>query len=116
MQRRKDREAIDEEVLKTLHCLDNVGRLRARPFFYTRLKQRLDGLEAAESQARLFEAPWRIWRPVLVPALVAASVLLGVFIGYEPPSNNHSENLETFATAYGLKAPDLNDYLLTKSE
>lgn len=114
-QRKKDPKAIKAEVQETLHSLDKVAKVKVNPFFYTRLKQQLDALEIMGQKS----SPAEMWRKIewfLVPALVAAGVLLGVFIGYEASPDHRSQNLEILASTYGLDTPDVSSYLLVKNE
>jgi hypothetical protein len=110
--RKRDRHTIEEEVYETLQCLDRVEKVKAKPFFYTRLRQRLDAIEVA----RMDSAPHGALAKILRPALVAASILLGVLVGYDRSSHYRSQSLDSFAEVYGLQAPDLNDYFLPSGE
>lgn len=115
MNRIDKNKAVDQEVQKTLDSLDNLQRINANPFFYTRLKQRMDKFDARGLGPRT--AAIKALRLALIPSLiVTATILLGIFIGYDSSSADRSRNIDSFASAYGLQTDDLNDYLLTGLE
>ncbi|MFQ5630718.1 MAG: hypothetical protein ACE5I1_18255 [bacterium] len=108
--------AVENELQKTLQALDYFEKVKASPFFYTRLRQRLDAIGASNQTAAQKTVFAGVFHPVLVPILLAASVLLGIFVGYKPDSVSHTENLDAFATTYGLQAPDLSNYVLAEAD
>lgn len=111
--RKKHKQDIGTEVYKTLHCLDGLKSVKSSPFFYTRLMRRLNELEAQEHQPLMNFLYMKILRPGFVPVLVAASILVGILIGYRETSTIRSKNLKTFVEIYNLSGPNLNDYILT---
>lgn len=113
MNKKKDKKAIEEEVYKTLYCLDGVEKVKPRPFFYTRLKQRLDELERQEAHSPLDIIYVKFLRPALIPLLIAVSIVSGVFWGHNVSMIDRSENISTVAEFYGLDEPNLDNYILT---
>ncbi len=115
MQKREKQKLIDDKVFETLHCLDKVDKVKANPFLYTRIKQKLDAPKTSKTGFQLS----RFFRPILLPTLVVASALLGILIGNNNSSNiqsSRSQNIKSFASFYGFKTQDLNNYLLIESE
>lgn len=116
MNTEKDKKTIEEEVNKTLHCLDRVERVKPRPFFYSRLKQRLDELERHETRSPLDSVYVKFMRPVLIPMLIVMSIVSGVLWGRTLSYDDRAENINTIAVFYGLNEPNLNDYILQSDE
>lgn len=112
----KSKTAIDAEVQKTLQSLDQIKKVKASPFFYTRLQQRLANRRNNES-ASIPNAIWgKVLRPALVPLLIVASVGAGILLGYKPKTENRTAYLNNLIETYGLNAPDLSNYTLTAAE
>ena len=109
---KKEINGIENEVFKTLHCLDGMDKVKASPFFYKRVQQKLEYPEMKGVFQMLQGVLIKRFQPVLVPVFVAASILLGIFIGTDVSSDGRSENLESFASTYGIEAPKLNNYQL----
>lgn len=107
---------IDAKVRKTLAAFDDFEKVKANPFFYTRVRQRLGALDTPVVSSQPQSVLARLLRPALVPIFIAASVLVGVFIGYKPASVSQSEDFNEFTEIYSLQAPDLNDYVLASTE
>lgn len=65
-----------EELKKTLEVLENTKSLKVNPFFYTRLKAKIDSLEEVKEP---------FWRPVFVkilqPAFFSILLLAGIYAG-----------------------------------
>ncbi len=113
---KKEITEIENEVFKTLHCLDGMDKVKASRFFYKRVQQKLEYPEMKGVFKILQGVLIRRLQPALAPVFVAASILLGIFIGTEVSSDELSENLESFASTYGIEAPNLNTYQLLMEE
>ncbi len=107
---------VEEQIQKTLRCLDEVEKAKASPFFAQRLRQRLADMDGQGRRGSLADLLMGWLRPAFVPALVAASVVLGVLIGSDTSSGSRAGNLQSFVSSYGLDAPETNDYFLTHGE
>ena len=62
---------INKEVEKTLQSWDNINRLEANPFLYTRIEQRSKNLDAPPEK--------RVWGWVWQPLLVAVIIAMNFF-------------------------------------
>jgi hypothetical protein len=113
--RKRDRRDIEAEVQKTLRRLDHVEKVKAKPFFFTRLQHRLNTLQAQKSEPETSSIFATLLRPALMPLLVVSSIGAGILIGYKPATSNRSAVAAALAEAYGLKAPDLTQYTLTSN-
>src|SRR5574342_1359717 len=105
--RKKDKTAIDAEVQKTLQSLDHLPKVKANPFFYTRLQQRLAVRHRRETGSIFDVIFHKALRPALVPLLIAVSIGAGIWIGYKPTTANRTTYLNSMIETYGLNAPDL---------
>ncbi|GEM_PF-4224551 len=114
--RKKDEQAIEAEVQKTLACLDHIEKTRAKPFFYARLQQRLDALHERETAPSWHLVDTKFLRPALAPLLIVASIVSGILVGYKPVTDSRAAFLDRMIEAYDLSAPDLSNYTLTAAE
>lgn len=105
----KEPDTITQEVEKTLRSLDDVERIGPQPFFYTRLRARLDRLEEKPREGLL---SW-LWQPRVQWALLACLLLIniGVLIGSASSSRHEeysrAEWLESMAEEYAFSSSDL---------
>lgn len=84
----KDR--VEREIQETLSSLDNIDNVEPEPYFYTRLKSRI------EESGRLRD-PWVVWTPLggrLVPAVVAAVFILNVLSAFVVLSDSGDSSTE----------------------
>jgi len=114
--RKRDRQAIETEVKKTLQGLDHIAKVKAKPFFFTRLQHRLDTLRAQQSQLEGSSIFATFLRPALIPLLIVVSIGAGILIGYQPATSSRAEAASVLVEAYGLSAPDLTQYTLTGNQ
>lgn len=76
------RKNVEEEVLKTLSSLDNIGKASPKPFLYTRVMARLEKSSSRdEKQVDLKPAFVRLAVAVLVVLVVFNFVTATLFIG-----------------------------------
>jgi len=113
--RKRDRQAIAAGAQKTLQSLDHIAKVKAKPFFFTRLQHRLDTLQAQKSRPEVISIFATLLRPALMPLLVVISIGVGVLIGYKAPTSSRDEAASVLVEAYGLNAPDLTQYTLTSN-
>jgi len=113
---KRDRQASEAEAQKTLQRLEHIEKVKAKPFFFTRLQHRLDTLQARKSQPEGSSIFATFLRPALMPFLVVSSIGAGVLIGYKAPTSNRAEAASVLVEAYGLNAPDLTQYTLTSNQ
>jgi hypothetical protein len=79
MDKRK-RIEIEEEIDKTLAAMDRMEKLEAGPYFYTRLKPRLDSREKKATARLPGTLLSRMLRPVLVTLLLLLNVVTALLI------------------------------------
>ena len=113
---KKEKHQIKQEVLKTLQSLDRLDKVNAMPFFYKRVMQKLEYPATKGVLPTLQSAFARRLQPMLVPLSIAVSIAFGIIIGYSGSSESRSKKIEYFASAYGIEAPNLNNYQLLMEE
>ncbi len=94
--------AIYAKLFQTLNHLNDKDTLPEQPFYYTRLKQRM------ENKKEQTETVWSngIARKILQPALYLASLILAVYIGILIGSGTNS-----YETKLAKNEPTENDYI-----
>lgn len=83
--------AFAEEMKKTLGIIQVEKSPEVNPFFYTRLKARMENEEAREKQRVGFP----IWERVLQPAFFSLLLLAGIYTGIkigQPATNDPGQN------------------------
>jgi hypothetical protein len=81
--------AFASEMKKTLTVLHNDKLQEVNPFFYTRVKARLENQEAEKTAARRNPVLVRILQPAFFSILLLAGIYTGVKIGQ--PSKNAAD-------------------------
>lgn len=91
---------INEEVDKTMGILDNVKILKGNPFFYTRLKARLEGVTGIQPgpEKRLFIA----LRPIGLILLLLLNIFTAVYIVNEKQTTTASSTNESGKISSGI--------------
>lgn len=86
--------AFAEDMQKTLGIIQVEKSPQVNPFFYTRLKARMENKETREKQPIGFS----VWEKVLQPAFFSLLLLAGIYIGIKigQPANTKS-NQSIFA-------------------
>lgn len=94
--------AIYAKLFQTLNHLNDKDTLPEQPFYYTRLKQRM------ENKKEKAESAWSngLAKKVLQPALYLASLILAVYIGILIGSGTHS-----YETKLAENEATDNDYI-----
>lgn len=99
---------VEEKVDKTLQLLDNIKKVEENPFFYTRLKERMEQQEKKRSffvSGLLRSVPLR---PVLLAFIVILNISSALY--FLNTRNVHTGNgktdLEAFAEEYSLSTTD----------
>ena len=91
---------IDKKIEETLNSLDGVNRAEPRPFFYTRLKVRMENEASASTHSV------RKLKPALLIPMLACSLLLSVasvytVLSYDTQDSSLSSK-DAFIQEYGL--------------
>ena len=90
----------DPEVEKILGCFDKIEPIKADPFFYTRLQNRLTSSAPDDLSHRAV----RILRPALLMSLILLNIYT-LFIYYDQPQQASTERtrmLNDFAQDFSL--------------
>jgi hypothetical protein len=93
---------INKEIEKTLQSWDNIERLEANPFLYTRIEQKIKALETPRQTNRVW-----YWQPLLVAALV----ILNFFtIATALNSSKNQSVYDTIAEQYNISTDTENTF------
>ena len=109
---RKSQEKIDNAVLKTLELLDNLPKEKARYGFYEKLNYRIEHPEN-ELKAPVFT---KIIRFAATPAMVAACIAFGIFIGFDIQQENAQSDIDVLMDTYGLSVSESTQLFNTESD
>jgi hypothetical protein len=98
----KNQEKINDEVDKTMQSFEGIEAASPKPFFYTRLKARMEN----QQQYLPKQVQW-VLKPAFVFSTMAVILLLNIVsvANYSPKNNqatSNSQTLEGFAMEYGL--------------
>lgn len=112
----KKREKIQEEVEKTLRCLDEIEQIESSPYFHARLQARIRGMEEEKAPfiTRLFGV--RGLRPALLGLVVILNLVSTALIWQRTRgrSTDRSQYLSALVEEYSLDSGDT--YLFTSDE
>ena len=107
---------IEEEIDKTLRCLDEIEEIEASPFFFTRLQARIREQEEEKVSfiTRLFGV--RGLRPALLGLVVVLNLVSAAFIWQRVHGRfeDRSQYLSALVEEYSLNVSD--NYLLISDE
>lgn len=102
---------IDNELKEIMDLLENVPKEKVRQGFYDRLDYRMEHLD--DTVPEQFVSPMtKILRLVATPALAAACIVFGIFIGLDRAENVSSSDLDVMVETYSLtvsETPQLFD-------
>jgi hypothetical protein len=104
----KDQRIIDE-VNKTLNVMDNIRNLDENPFFYTRLKARLEGKSGRSV------SPLQKFVVVLRPVGLAALFLVNIFTAVYFLNGNRLNTQTASAESTTIKSQLTEDFRFSQS-
>jgi hypothetical protein len=101
------KEDIQNEIKKTLDCFDRTEPIKTDPYFYTRLKARLEDTESTE--IKLGWGIWNVLKPALLMSIIALNIYTGLmfFKSQKVDEPNRQELINSFAQELTL---DSNQY------
>lgn len=105
---------IDNAVMNTLDLLDNLKQEKPRAGFYQRLDYRI---EHPEQENKIEQIPLfnRVIRFAATPAMVAACIAFGIFIGLETNKTTSSTELDVLVDTYNLSVSETPQLFETES-
>jgi anti-sigma factor RsiW len=83
-----------EELKKTLGIIDAEKLTEVNPYFYTRLKARMDNQVEENSTAQLQTVFTRILQPVMFSFLLMVGIYSGIKIGQAPQTKNVAQTFD----------------------
>ncbi len=91
------KEKIEQEVQKTLQSFKHAERLKSNPFFYTRLKNRIENLHSKKQKIRGWEFAGRVLKPALLLLIIALNIFSAtLFFKYKTQDYINREQLLDF--------------------
>lgn len=103
------KQKIEQEVQKTLESFDQAERLKTNPFFYTRLKVRIDNVSTQKKKIRGWEIVWGFVKPALLLLIVALNIFTVTL--FMKNRNNESSSREQLLDAFAQELTlDSNQY------
>jgi hypothetical protein len=103
------KEKIELEVQKTLECFSHSERLKGNPFFYTRLKNRIDNSSTQKRKTIGWEFAWGVLKPILLLLIIVLNIFSATLFLKNRNSNYSSREQLLDALAKEL-ALDSNQY------
>ncbi len=100
---KSNQEDIDKKIERTLSSLDHMERASVNPFFYTRLKAKM------EAEKRGFRALFTIPQFSMAVASVFLLLCLNfyVVISYEYDASTQADEVSTFISDYQINVGDI---------
>ena len=108
------KEKIEQEVQKTFESFGQAERLKSNPFFYTRLKARIDDLHSQKQKTRGWEFAWGILQPALFLLIIVLNIFTATLF-LKNRNNEYSSReqlLDAFAQELTLDSNQYNPTLL----
>ncbi|MBN1350910.1 hypothetical protein JXJ21_15935 [candidate division KSB1 bacterium] len=104
------KQKIENEIQRTLEQFEHADRLRPNPFFYTRVKARIE----AQTQGAVQGYVHRVLKPAFLTLLVAVNVITAVFLlnNSATETNTRQSLINSFAKEYRLENSESNLYIL----
>lgn len=113
--RNTEKNNLDNAVLETLNLLETLPQEKVRTGFYDRLNYRIEHLdnEPHELQASMFS---RIIRLIATPALAAACIAFGIFVGLGTEKSTSNSDLDLLLTTYNLDVSETTQLFDAESD
>jgi len=104
---------IQAEVEKTLNCLDNYKKVKADPFFYTRLSIKLEKKQETNVLNLIFNSP--LLRTAIVALIIIINVLSVNYVIHENKETMDTDFTSLFTEEYMLDQ-STESYLVLNNE
>lgn len=106
----KEKEYIENEVLRTLHSLDGIQRAELNPFFYTRLRAKMDQQNSGWERVYSF-----ISRPVIAIAILLVVMAVNTWTVWGTTNAEESNAAENNNTIISEIASEYNQVASTSN-
>jgi len=90
---------IKKEVLKTLDCFDQVERLKPEPYFFRRVKNRIDNTNVNDGYRAIFGTIWSFSKPALVITIIFLNIFTAT-VFWKNRHNHYSHNNRQLAVLF----------------
>lgn len=104
---------IEQEVEKTIQCFESAEKLEDNPFFYTRVKARIESRKK-QSRKNLWQFSWGILKPAFFVLIVVINIVTVTiyFTSKQSQTNDQEQLLQAFAQEFTLDQSSYNPNLL----
>lgn len=104
---------IEQEVEKTLRCFDQPQKLADNPFFYTRVKARIEK-RSRQTDSNLWQFGWKILKPAFLVLIVVLNIftITNYFTADQSKTSERDQLLKTFAQEFALDQSNYNPSFL----
>ena len=104
---------IEHEVEKTLQCFDSAEKLEENPFFYTRVKARIESRNN-EAGKSLWQFGWSILKPAFLVLIIVINIITVTmyFTSKQSQTGYQEQLMQTFAQEFSLDQSSYNPNLL----
>ena len=107
----KKKEIIEQEVQKTLQCLEPPKKLPVNPYFYTRLQTRMSSRQKEQAQQDGFFSS-RLWRPVFIGIIIILNLTTAILLYIN--EGTRQETPTALAVEYGLNQDNTDYFAINK--
>ncbi len=87
-------------IKNTLEIINSEEKNKSYPFFYTRIKQKVDELNSSEIKTGFLPSFTKALKPVALAILLAFGIFFGINLGNKYETNNYTESNENLLQAY----------------
>jgi hypothetical protein len=104
------KDSIELEVRKTLDSFEHTDRLKTDPWFYSRLKARMNAEQASPKSSNIWGIVQHALKPALLISLVAANIFIAtqVLIGDRQAVTHQEDAIVLFAREFSLDSHQYN--------
>ena len=110
------KEVIEQEVMKTLQCLDEIEIIKSSPLFYTRLQAKIRSLEDRNERFAFKIFSLNVLRPAFLIFIVVLNLIsvIYTFQENEYQIDDRNEYISALADDYSFHQDDINSFMATK--
>lgn len=103
---------IEQEVQKTLQCFDSAEKLEDNPFFYTRVKARIESSKK-QTTKNLGQFGWSLLKPAFLVLIVVLNIVTVTFYvtSKQSQTSDQEQLLQAFAQEFTLDQSSYNPNL-----
>lgn len=107
------KERIEQEVIKTLQCFDQMEKIKSSPLFYTRLQAKIRSLEDRHERFAFKIFSLNILRPAFLIFIVVLNLISAIYMlqGNSYQIDDRNEYISELADDYTFRQNDFNSLM-----